>query len=104
MEAKVEQAYLYDFYGELLNERQRAIYEAFVFEDLSLSEIAERERITRQGVHDHVRRVEEKLLYYEETLRLFAKFCAVREKVAKIEALTTEPEIKRLAKEILEEF
>ena len=40
METKLEQAYLYDFYGELLNEHQRRIYEDFVFNDLSLSEIA----------------------------------------------------------------
>ena len=40
MEQKVEQAYLYDFYGDLLNERQRKIYEDFVFHDLSLGEIA----------------------------------------------------------------
>ena len=36
MEEKIEQAYLYDFYGELLNEHQRRIYEDFVFNDLSL--------------------------------------------------------------------
>ena len=39
MEEKIEQAYLYDFYGELLNEHQRRIYEDFVFNDLSLGEI-----------------------------------------------------------------
>ena len=40
MEEKLEQAYLYDFYGELLNEHQRQVYEDFVFNDLSLGEIA----------------------------------------------------------------
>ena len=39
MEEKVRQGYLYDFYGELLNEHQREIYESFVMEDLSLAEI-----------------------------------------------------------------
>ena len=52
MEEKIEQAYLYDFYGELLNEHQRRIYEDFVFNDLSLGEIADEEGISRQGVHD----------------------------------------------------
>ena len=47
MEAKVEQAYLYDFYGELLNEHQRKIYEDFVFNDLSLGEIADEESADR---------------------------------------------------------
>ena len=49
MEEKIEQAYLYDFYGELLNEHQRKIYEDFVFNDLSLGEIADEEGISRQG-------------------------------------------------------
>ena len=40
---KLEQAYLYDFYGELLNEHQRQVYEDFVFNDLSLGEIASEE-------------------------------------------------------------
>ena len=56
METKLKQAYLYDFYGELLNAHQRKIYEAFFFQDFSLSEIAEEEGISRQGVHDSVKR------------------------------------------------
>ena len=55
-EEKIEQAYLYDFYGELLNEHQRRIYEDFVFNDLSLGEIANEEGISRQGVHDMIKR------------------------------------------------
>ena len=56
MERKVMQTYLYDFYGELLTEHQRDIYEEFVLDDLSLSEIAQEEGISRQGVHDLVKR------------------------------------------------
>ena len=41
MERIVEQTLLYDFYGELLNEHQRGVYEDAVFNDLSLSEIAD---------------------------------------------------------------
>lgn len=48
----LEQALLYDFYGELLTSHQKEIYEQFVLEDLSLSEIAEDAGISRQGVHD----------------------------------------------------
>ena len=54
MEEKLEQAYLYDFHGELLNEHQRQVYEDFVFNDLSLGEIASEEGISRQGVADPV--------------------------------------------------
>lgn len=66
MEEKVEQAYLYDFYGELLNEHQRRIYEDFVFNDLSLGEIASCEGISRQGVHDLIKRCNKMLEGYEE--------------------------------------
>ena len=52
MERIVEQTLLYDFYGELLNEHQRGVYEDAVFNDLSLSEIADEYGISRQGVHD----------------------------------------------------
>ena len=65
METKLEQAYLYDFYGELLNEHQRRIYEDFVFNDLSLSEIASEEGISRQGVHDMIKRCKRAFSHYD---------------------------------------
>ena len=52
----LEQALLYDFYGELLTTHQKEVYEQFILEDLSLSEIAESAGISRQGEHDLVRR------------------------------------------------
>ena len=52
----LEQALLFDFYGELLTEHQKEIYEQFVLEDLSLGEIAREAGISRQGVHDLVKR------------------------------------------------
>ena len=55
MEKFVEQGYLYDFYGELLTERQQQVYESVVLEDYSLSEVAEDLGISRQGVHDMIR-------------------------------------------------
>ena len=57
MEKFVEQTLLYDFYGELLNEHQRGIYQDIVFNDLSLSEVADEYGISRQGVHDLIKRV-----------------------------------------------
>ena len=65
MEKIVEQGLLYDFYGELLTEHQRQIYERIVYENLSLSEIAEEQGISRQGVHDLVKRCDKTLLGYE---------------------------------------
>ena len=86
MEEKIEQAYLYDFYGELLNEHQRRIYEDFVFNDLSLAEIANEEGISRQGVHDMIKRCTKALEGYEEKLHLIAKFQSAKQKVAQSDA------------------
>ena len=74
VEEKLEQTYLYDFYGELLNEHQRRIYEDFVFNDLSLGEIAGEEGISRQGVADMIKRCNKKLADYEKKLHLVRKF------------------------------
>ena len=79
MERIVWQGLLYDFYGELLTERQRHIYEDVVFNDLSLSEIAREEGVTRQGVHDLVRRCDRILEGYEEKLRLVETFQKTKE-------------------------
>lgn len=114
METKLEQAYLYDFYGELLNERQRKIYEDFYFNDLSLSEIASEEGISRQGVHDLIKRCSRSLEDYENKLRLVEKFLFIKDKVARIQKLagsftgteqeTIRQEIEKISNEILEEL
>ena len=57
MEKIVRQGQLYDFYGELLTEHQKKIYEDVVFNDLSLSEIAAERGISRQGVYDLIDKV-----------------------------------------------
>lgn len=90
MEEKVEQAYLYDFYGELLNEHQRRIYEDFVFNDLSLGEIAACEGISRQGVHDLIKRCNKLLEGYEEKLHLVKKFLDAKQMVEQIHKLAGE--------------
>ena len=74
MEKIVAQGLLYDFYGELLTEHQRRVYEDVVFNDMSLSEIAEEQGISRQGVHDLVKRCDKILSGYEEKLKLVEKF------------------------------
>ena len=70
---------MYDFYGELLTEHQRSIYEDAVCNDLSLGEIAQDRGISRQGVHDLIRRCDKILREYESKLRLVEKFMNARE-------------------------
>lgn len=104
MEKIVEQGLLYDFYGELLTAHQREIYENAVFDDMSPSEIAVEFGITRQGVHDLIKRCDKLLQGYEEKLHLVARFLRIKDKARQIEELAEEEEIKLLAREILEEL
>jgi predicted DNA-binding protein YlxM (UPF0122 family) len=78
MEKILKQSLLYDFYGELLNNHQKNIYEDFVLNDLSLSEIAEQHEISRQGVHDIIKRCDKALDEYEKKLHLVEKFIEVK--------------------------
>ena len=103
MEEKIEQAYLYDFYGELLTDHQRSVYEDVVFNDLSPSEIAKEQGISRQGVHDIVKRCARSLEEYERKLHLVEKFLAVKEKVSCIDEILQEwEEEKENPEEIIE--
>ena len=104
MEKIVEQGLLYDFYGELLTEHQRQIYESRVFDNLSLSEIAEDFEISRQGVHDLVKRCDKILQGYEDKLHLLQKFMSIKETVIRIEEITDQDEVRKLANRILEEL
>lgn len=90
MEKIVEQALLYDFYGELLTDYQQEVFEDFVLNNYSLSEIAENQGISRQGVHDLVKRCNKLLTGYEEKLHLVEKFLKTKEKVTRINILTKE--------------
>ena len=61
---------LLDIYGELLTERQYEMMSMYFHDDLSLSEIAEQYDISRQGVHDAIKRGEESLVNYDSVLKL----------------------------------
>lgn len=80
----VELSMLYDFYGALLKEHKRIIFEDYVLNDYSLSEIANEQGMTRQGVHDIVKRCSKELERYEEALHLIAKFHQTKEHVNEI--------------------
>ena len=88
MEKIYEQTLLYDFYGELLTEHQRSIYEDAVYNDMSLGEIAEMRGISRQGVHDLIKRCDKILQDYEAKLHLLERFADAKAKLSEIEELT----------------
>lgn len=111
MEKIVEQCLLYDFYGELLTTHQRKIYEDAVYNDFSLSEIAQEQGISRQGVHDLIKRCNNILEEYENKLHLVQRFGSIKENVRRINELTEtenidniqlKTEIKKLSNGIME--
>ena len=116
MDEILKQSLLYDFYGELLTEHQKEIYEQFIVEDLSLSEIAKDAGISRQGVHDLIKRCNKILEEYEEKLHLVERFLSVKEKVHQINELLSETtvddtaesqvmqSIRKISGEIIEEL
>lgn len=84
------QTLLYDFYGELLTEHQKRIYENVVFNDLTLSEAAEDAGISRQGVHDLIKRCTRTLNEYEEKLHLIERFIETQRQAERIGDLIRE--------------
>lgn len=80
----VTQSILYDFYGELLSDHKKQIFEDYVLNDLSLSEIAAEQGISRQGVYDIVKRCTLELKEYEAKLSLVIKFQSIKDKLSSI--------------------
>mgnify|MGYP000970541556 FL=1 len=93
-EKMIEISMLYDFYGQLLTEKQRELLKLYHEDNYSLSEIAEEYGISRQGVHDAVKKAEKALHEYENKLGLIRKFRstekAIRNAGSEIDKLITE--------------
>ncbi len=80
-------AVLFDFYGEMLTEKQKDVIDLYYNEDLSLAEIAEHEGISRQGVRDNIKRGEAYLLELEEKLRFAENYRNLRFVLGSIDEL-----------------
>lgn len=74
MEKFVEITYLFDFYQELLTDKQRELVMQYYFDDLSLGELAIQHSISRQSIFDTIKKAEQKLLDYEKKLCLYSKY------------------------------
>lgn len=105
---------LYDFYGELFSDHKKRIFEDYILNDLSLSEIADELSISRQGVHDIVKRCTQELKDYEDKLSLVKRFSSIKDKLSCLKELSKElektgdigriQEIETLADDILKEL
>ncbi len=84
MAKSMQIAVLFDYYGDILPEKQREIVEQYYNQDFSLSEIAQNEGITRQGVRDSVKRAESQMVDMEQRLGLAARLTEMRNKASDI--------------------
>lgn len=84
MATSVEISILLDLYGETLTEKQRSYLDCYYNNDLSLSEIAENEGITRQGVRDAIKRAETLLYGMEEKLHFSERIYRIQENASEI--------------------
>lgn len=87
MDKNIEISLLFDFYGQLLSQKQHRAVSLYYNDDLSLSEVAEDMGITRQGVRDLVKRSEAELYEYEQKLGLYKRFEGVTEYAKRIRRL-----------------
>ncbi len=84
MEKNVEISMLCEIYGKLLTEKQYNFLNDYYNNDLSLSEIAENEGITRQAARDNIKKGEHKLFEFEEKLGIMKRTLNQEEKIVKI--------------------
>lgn len=107
MENKVKISILLDIYGKLLTEKQYKLLDDYYNNDLSLSEIAENENITRQAVRDNLKKGENNLFDYEEKLGLMKKetnreetITTILSEITKIENSMTDKEVAKVLENI----
>lgn len=87
---------LYDYYSELLSEKQQKYFEDYYFNNLSLGEISDNINISRNAIHKVIKTTEEKLKFYEKNLKLYQKSKIIE----KIIAETTDSNLKNKLKEL----
>ncbi len=87
MDKKAEMGLLFSFYRNMLTDRQIECVDLYCNEDLSLSEISEHLKITRQGVRDNIKRAENFMIDTEAKLGLAAKFLEIQKKLDNIDEI-----------------
>ena len=84
MDERLRKSLLYDFYGELLTEHQKAVFSAAIFDDMSYSELAEEFDCSRQAAFDLIRRINNKLEGYETKRGLLDRFSKAKDKMQEL--------------------
>lgn len=87
MEKFVVITYLFDFYQDLLTDKQKDLLKDYYLEDFSLGELSQQHQISRQSIFDTIKKAEQKLLDYEKKLKLFSKHQEEQQTLLKIKGL-----------------
>lgn len=81
---------LFDYYGELLTDKQQEFFKDYYFDNLTMQEIADNNEISRNAVHKTLNTINLKLEYYEEKLKLYDKSLKIRDLVSELDEPTKE--------------
>ena len=84
VEENIKLTNLFDVYGPLLSEGQQKIMASYLYDDLTISEIAENQNISRQSVMDSISKGEKKLYYYEEKLNFLKRIETLKKEIEKL--------------------
>ncbi len=87
---------LYDYYGELFNDKQREYFEDYYFDNLSLSEIADNSGVSRNAIHKGIKNVVNKLYEYEDKLKLYEKDNKLKAIIDKVSDKVLKEELEEL--------
>jgi len=111
MEKHIEISMLVEVYGKLLTEKQYQVISDYYNEDLSLSEIAENNNISRQGVRDIIKKGESKLFEYEEKLQIMKKtqenektIQLILSQLSKIQDNSSDKKVEKILNEVQKEL
>ena len=87
---------LFDYYGELLTEKQQSYFKDYYFKNLTLSEISENENVSRNAVHKQIKDAENKLNHYETILKQYQNNLKIKQIIKNLD-----PKIKNKIEELL---
>lgn len=96
MEKETNLIILFDYYGELLTDKQKEYFTNYYFNNLSLSEISDNLKVSRNAIHKELKTIAEKLELYEDKLHLYEKELKLEKIIDKIENESLKKKIKEL--------
>lgn len=95
MDNQIKMNQLYDYYKNLLTEKQKLYFEDYYFNNLSITEMSENYNVSRNAIHKQIKEIENKLNYYEDKLNLLGNNKKIKKIISKLDE-TTKKEIEEL--------